>query len=63
MTPKIYPKGDGKGRLKPRNLEGLLDGEKHTFTIRPYVVPIEHGKFKIGPRHDELPRYKREGRR
>ena len=63
MTPEIYPKGNGKGRLKPRKLEGLLDGEKHTFTIRPYVATIEHEKFKIEPRNEELQRFKREGRR
>lgn len=63
MTPEIYPKGDGKGRLKSRKLEGLLDGEKHTFTINPYVATIKHGEFKIEPRCEELPRFKREGRR
>jgi hypothetical protein len=43
----IQKKGDGKGQLKTRKLEGLLDGEPHTFKIRPYVTEIEQIEWTV----------------
>jgi hypothetical protein len=48
--PVIRKKGDGKGSLKPRKVKGLLGGEKHTFTVRPYAVQIEVAAWDVQKR-------------
>ena len=59
---KIRPKGDGKGKLKPRKLKGILCGKPHTFTIQPEARRIDPAKWELPePPEKKMPRRKKQG--
>ncbi|MFA5692732.1 MAG: hypothetical protein WC907_03865 [Acholeplasmataceae bacterium] len=55
----IQKKGDGKGQLKTRKLEGLLDGEPHTFKIRPYVTEIKQVEWTVPEQQEKQKKTRR----